>query len=180
MQLDSWRRWAPNLILYHVVWFLAVDGAARGHWWWGPLSTLLFAAWQLPQSSQRRADLWLMLGAALIGFGLDTMWVRFHLMQYAAPEPWPGVAPMWIVALWVGFALTLNHSLYPLKTRLPWSAALGLTGGPLAYWLAQRDDHAVIIAAPSWIGLSILGLAWAIVTPLLLHAAHRLDSLEAH
>ncbi len=179
MQLDSWRRWLPNLVLYHVVWFAAVDGAARGHWWWGPLSVVLFAAWQLPQSSQWRADLWLMLARRWWVSDSTPCGVQFGFMRYASPQPWPAVAPAWIVALWIGFALTLNHSLYPLKTRPLWSAVLGLTGGPLAYFLAQRDDYAVRIASPPWIALGVLAVAWGIVTPLLLHAARGLDSLEA-
>lgn len=179
MKLDNWRRWLPNLVIFHVVWIAAVDGAAWGHWWWGPLSVVLWAAWELPRSPCPRADLWLMLVAGVVGFGLDTLWVQSGLMRYASPLPWESVAPAWIVSLWVGFALTLNHSLYPLKTRPLWAAMLGLTGGPLAYWLGERSDRAVELAKPQWLALAALALAWALVTPLLLVTARKLEVLDA-
>ncbi len=117
MQLDNWRRWLPNLVYFHVVWIIAVDGAADGYWWWGPASVVAWAAWELPRSPYLRSDLTLMLGTGVLGFGLDTLWVQTGLVRFTSPASWGGLAPMWIVSLWVGFALTLNHSLYPLKTR---------------------------------------------------------------
>ena len=84
------------------------------------------------------------------------------------------------MSLWVGFALTLNHSLYPLKTRPIWAGMLGLTGGPLAYWLAEHSYSAVKLAAPLWLVLIALAVAWALVTPLLLLWAKRLETLDAH
>lgn len=180
MKLDNWRRWLPNLVIFHVVWILAVDGAAYGYWWWGPASVVLWAAWELPRSPYLRSDLALMLGAAVLGFGLDTLWVQSGLVKFSSPLPWDRVAPLWIVSLWIGFALTFNHSLYPLKTRPLWSAVLGLTGGPLAYWLAERSNRAVELASPLWLVLLALAVAWGLVTPLLLLWARRLEALDAH
>ncbi len=146
----------------------------------GPLSVVLWAIWELPRSPYLRSDLLLMLGTAALGFCLDTLWVQSGLVRFASPLPWISVAPLWIVSLWIGFALTLNHSLYPLKTRPVWAGMLGVTGGPLAYWLAERSDRAVELAAPLWITLAALAVAWGLVTPLLLLWARRLEVLDAH
>lgn len=170
------KDWLPNALCFQGVWIASVGGAANGWWWAGPLAVLMFASWQLPLSRWPRADLLLMLGAAAIGFLVDSLWVRMELMRFSTPLPWSGVAPVWIVALWMGFALTLNHSLAGLK-RHPWlGAALGLVGGPMAYGIAERAWSAVNLTEPAWIALLALGLAWAVVTPLLLLLAVRLDS----
>jgi hypothetical protein len=173
------KEWLPNAICFQLVWLAAVGGAAQGWWWAGPGALLLFALWQLPLSRWPRADLQLMLGAAAVGFLIDSLWVRLELMRFSTPLPWNGVAPVWIVALWMGFALTLNHSLASLK-RHPWlAAALGLVGGPLAYGVAERAWDAVDLSEPSWVSLLALGIAWAVVTPLLLRLAVRLD-VQSH
>lgn len=158
-----------------MVWLAAVGGAAQGYWWIGPLALVAFAAWQLPTSSQPRADTILMLGTALLGFAIDSFWVQSGLMRFTTPLPWATAAPVWIVALWMGFALTLNHSLASLKRHLAWAAALGVIGGPLAYAAAAGAWNAVELSEPTWMAYSALALAWGLVTPVLLIAAHRLE-----
>lgn len=170
------KAWLPNAISFQLVWLATVAGAARGWWWAGPVALIAFAAWQLPLSRGPRADALLMLGTAALGFSIDTLWVRLELMRFITPLPSTTLAPVWIVALWMGFALTLNHSLAALKHRLWLAALLGLIGGPIAYGVAEGAWAAVEFSQPAWIALAALGLAWATVTPLLLMAARRLDA----
>jgi hypothetical protein len=169
------KGWLPNAISFQLVWLAAVAGAARGWWWAGPLALAAFAAWQLPLSGGRRADLLLMLMTAALGFAIDTLWVKLELMRFTTPLPSAQLAPVWIVALWMGFALTLNHSLAALKRHLWLAAALGLIGGPIAYGVAEGAWSAVQFGRPAWIVLGALALAWAAVTPLLLVLARRLE-----
>lgn len=170
------KHWLPNAICFQLVWLACVGGAAKGWWWAGPLALGVFAAWQLPVSRWRGSDLALMAGAAALGFLVDTLWIRLGLMDFTSPLPWPGVAPVWIVALWMGFALTLNHSLASLKRHLWLAALLGLLGGPLAYAVAERAWSAVEITQPAWVAMLALALAWGVITPLLLGVANRLDA----
>jgi hypothetical protein len=161
-----------NLVGFQLVWASAVGGAARGWWWAGPLALFAFAAWQLTVSSNRRTDAQLLLVCAAVGIAIDTLWVQFGWMRFEAAVPWTGLAPIWIVAMWMGFALTLNHSMAVLKSRLWLGAALGAIGGPLAYWAAGNAWGAVTIADPAaYAGLAV---AWAVLTPLLLQLADRL------
>lgn len=172
-------RWLPNALCFQVVWIAAVGGAARGWWWAGPLALAVFAAWQLSSSAWPRSDAMLMLGSATLGFAIDSAWVWLDLMHFTTALPWSGFAPVWIVAMWMGFALTLNHSLAALKRRLWLAAALGVAGGPLAYAIAQQAWRAVEFAQPAWLVLSALAVAWGLVTPLLLAAARRLEARDA-
>lgn len=162
------KGWLPNLVGFQLVWMAAVGGAAQGWWWAGPAALALFAGWQLAVSPMRRSDLRLMALCAALGLAIDSLWVQAGFMRFDAALPDPRLAPVWIVAMWVGFALTVNHSLAGLKP-LPWlGALLGLLGGPLAYWAAESAWGAVEISHSPWPFLA-LGVAWALVTPLLLH-----------
>ncbi|OZI29266.1 hypothetical protein CEG14_21845 [Bordetella genomosp. 1] len=169
--------WA-NLAGYQAVWFAAVIGAGRGLAWPGVLAALVFAAAHLAWTRQRRADLVLMAAAAACGLLIDGGLALAGLMQHAAAAPAvpPGGAPLWILALWCAFALTLNHSLVWLRGR-PWlAAAFGAVGAPLAYLGAARGWRAVAIETPlAWLGLAA---GWALALGLLATVARRLQPME--
>jgi|HubBroStandDraft_6_1064221.scaffolds.fasta_scaffold35119_3 hypothetical protein len=152
-----------NLLGYQLVWFLAVYGAGAGRAWPALAAAALFALWQLAGSATPRDDLRL-IGIGLgCGVLLDGLLARLQLLHYAAAAvalP-PGGAPLWILALWVAFALTLNHSLRWLRGRVLRAALLGLLGGPLAYLAAARLAGAVSFVAPAWHALTVLALGWA-------------------
>ncbi|HET8940993.1 MAG TPA: DUF2878 domain-containing protein [Rudaea sp.] len=160
------NRWI-NAIFYQLTWVAAVAGAGHELWWAGPLALAIFACWQLSVSTQRRADVVLLACAAAIGFAIDSSLAQTKVFSYAAAVPWPQLAPIWIVALWMSFALTLNHCLAYLKAHLIVAAALGAIGAPLAYWAAASTWGAIhFVAAPST-ALVVLAVIWAILTPTL-------------
>jgi hypothetical protein len=78
-----------------------------------------------------------------------------------------------MVALWVAFATTLNASMNWLKGRRLLAFVFGAVGGPLAYFAGAKlggvtfHDPAMALAA--------LALGWAIITPVLVLIAQRLN-----
>jgi len=162
-----------NALAYQATWLVAIGGAARGWWWLGPLGATLFAIWQLRVSLRHRADALLLLYAMMAGFAVDSTFAQSGLISYNAPVPWPQLAPVWIVALWASFALTLNHSLAYLKTHLILAAVLGALGAPLAYTAAAKWG-ALSLAQPTSTSLLILAATWAVFTPALSLLAQRL------
>jgi hypothetical protein len=76
--------------------------------------------------------------------------------------------------LWIAFALTLNHSMGFLRGR-PWlAAAFGLAGGPLAYWVAVKVWNAASFGPSELQSLLVLGIVWAVLTPILMYLAVRM------
>jgi len=163
-----------NIVGFQLVWTVTVAGAGRGLWWLGMPVLLVFAAWQCRVSKVPVADLKLVVIAAVLGFAIDSVFASMHWLQYASPRPWPLLAPVWIVVLWMGFALTLNHSMHFLRGRLVLAVLFGAVGGPVAYIAADRLWGAVRFDTPGWPALLALGLAWAVVTPVLVASAMRL------
>jgi hypothetical protein len=162
-----------NAIAYQATWIAAIAGAAAGYGWVGPVAALAFAAWQLPRSHKLRADLALIGCALALGFVLDSLFARGGVLRYAAAVPWPDLAPAWILALWVSFALTLNHSLAYLQRHLQLAALLGAIGAPLAYSAAERSGALAFSATPSF-ALLLLAVCWAVLAPALCALAARL------
>lgn len=152
------RVWA-NLVGYQLVWFAIVISAARGQPWWGIATALAFVALQFHFSATRVAESRALLAAFGCGFLLDGTLAATGWLQYASPllsVP----APIWILALWLAFAMTLNHSMVFVRGK-PWPAAvLGAVGGPLAYLGAARGFDAVVFVAPAWRAITLLAVGW--------------------
>lgn len=170
-----------NAVLFQCVWFAAVIGAGAGRAWPGVLAVAVFAAVTLRQRATRASDLRLVAVAAVLGALLDSAFVAGGLLRYAAPWPVEGLAPAWIVALWVNLALALNHSLRWVRPHPAWAAALGAIAAPLSYLGAARGWDAVAFASPTWRTLAIVAACWAAMLAVLVaiarHAA-RLPSLS--
>lgn len=162
-----------SLVGYQAVWFAAVIGAGHGSAWPGVASMLVYAVMQLAFARNWRTDLGLMAAALVFGFLLDSALIRSGLANYVAGWATVAVAPAWILALWMTFALTFGQSLHYLQQRLWLAALLGLIGGPLAYLGAARGWQVVTFAEPAWRGLALLAIGWAIATPALAWLARR-------
>lgn len=157
-----------EFVAYQAVWFVAVIGAGAGLGWAGPLAAAPLAAWQV--ASAPRPPRTALLGAVGLGCGLvvDGGFAAVGLVRHAAGG---ALAPAWILALWVVFAMTLHRSFALLQRRPGLAAVLGAVGGPLAYLGAARGWDAVTFAEPATAGLVALGIAWGITLPVLAFVA---------
>jgi hypothetical protein len=165
---SAWRVWS-SLLAYQLVWFAAVVGAGRGHSWPGVSAALLFVAWQLWSSRGRALDLRLIATALALGALIDGGATASGFIHYASSSPAlpPGGAPLWILALWGAFALTVRLMGW-LHDRLWAGMLLGAVGAPLSYASAARGFHALTFAPPTWRGVLWLATGWAAAMVLLI------------
>jgi hypothetical protein len=149
---------SPNLLnaaLFQGAWFACVLGGAAGTSAWGAgavAGLLAFAAIR----DRLRSDLAYAAVGAAVGFALDTLWIQAGVLDYAGAA----VAPAWIVLLWAGVGLTLNHSMAPFALR-PWlGAMLAGASAPLSYLGGERLG-AVTVPEPMLLG--VVAVAWMAV-----------------
>lgn len=156
-----------NLIGFQAVWWACVLGAGSGMVWAGPLAAVVYAALHFVYTPTRRRDLRLLAAALVFGLLLDGVLGGSGLLSYAGASEYRALAPVWILALWAGFALTLTHSMAWFIAR-PWAAAaFGLIGGPLAYAGAKAVAGAVAFPHGDGVALIAIGIGWALALPLL-------------
>lgn len=161
-----------NVLGYQCVWFACVGAAAAGRPLLGIAASLAFTLATLALGGRWRADLRTVAIALPLGFAMDSAFAAAGWLAYAAPGPWPFAAPAWIAAIWLAFAMTLNHSMGFLRRHALAASLLGLAGAPLAYWGASRGFGVLGFAEPVVDSLLAVGLAWALLLPVIL----RLDA----
>jgi len=76
------------------------------------------------------------------------------------------------VMLWMIFAMTLNHSLAWLSQKYYLSILFGAIGGPLAYIAGEKLGAITLLSSNSIIMLCV---GWALITPVLLIIANKLN-----
>jgi hypothetical protein len=160
------RFWA-NVIGNQLVWLCAVIGAGYGLRWPALVAAAVYVGTQLALSAQPSVDLRLMLVAIACGLVVDGFAGASGWVIYAAGNDPTWVAPVWILALWAAFAMTLTVSFAVLQRHLVAAALVGLLLAPLAYLSAARGWSSVVFAPPQWHGVLLLGVGWAIALPVL-------------
>jgi hypothetical protein len=164
------RHFWANVIGNQLVWLCAVVGAGHGLRWPALLAAAVYVASQLAMSARPAVDLKVLAVALLCGLVVDGIAGGSQRVVYAAAWPSAWLAPAWILALWAAFAMTVTVSLKVLQQKRWLAALLGLLA-PLAYLSASRGWSSVLFAAPSWQGVIILALGWAVALPLLAASA---------
>ena len=161
-----------NAVIFQATWFACVIGGAAGQPIWGFLGVGVLLGLNVGQPLIR-ADLWIMAILAVVGFAIDTAWIALNVLSY---EGGALLAPAWILALWLAFALTVNHSMAWLQPR-PWLAGLlAAVFAPVTYLAGERLG-AVTVVEPLRLGM--ISAAWGIVFTLVFGKGARMVGAAA-
>ncbi|MEM7098821.1 MAG: DUF2878 domain-containing protein [Pseudomonadota bacterium] len=139
-----------NGVLFKLNWIACVVGGAL----WGALGVAALIGFSgYAGTLKRDAGLALCLGA--IGAALDTLWIALGWLDYGTL-----FAPLWIIMLWVGLALCLNHAMAFFVSRPLLGGALSGAAAPLTY-LSGASLGAVVVPNAWWLG--VIGLVWGVL-----------------
>lgn len=163
-----------NALGYQAVWFATLISVSKGHFWFGFFTSLVFATLMLCFGGKAKQDSRIVLIGLVLGMAIDTLFASTGWIQYE--QSWPGmnVAPLWIIALWLSFSFTLNHSMDFLRRNCGLAAIFGLLGGPLAYWCADRVFNVIEYGTDIAFVMAGLGLCWGLVIPAIFYIDKRM------
>lgn len=154
-----------NAVIFQGLWFAAVLGAKHSLNWPAVALLAVLLCWAVLTSGELRADFRMALVGVLIAFTVEPIWIGQGLITYPQ-QPEAYFPPLWIVALWVGFAVCFNYSLGWLKKHFLLGFALGGIGSVCSITAALRLG--AIEMPMGWTPFVIqYGMIWAIIVPLL-------------
>lgn len=163
-----------QFLAFDAAWFSAVAGGAGGWGWLGALPALAVLALHLVVS---RAFLWqemkLVLAVTLLGVLLESGMMGAGLIRYAGTDEGQVLPPVWIWALWLGFATIPNGSLTWIRGRVVLQMLFGALFGPLAYWTGAKMGAAVL--PDPTMSLIAIGLIWMLAFPTIMLLAETLS-----
>ena len=163
-----------NILGFNIGWWACVLGAANGFSYVGPAAMLVFLVLHFYINAFDYSEIKLIIIFAFLGTLIDTLMVYTGMLSYKGLyEEDIIIAPLWITAMWCGFAATVNHSMAFLKGKWIYSLISGAIFGPLAYMTGQglgainfNADHLSIII--------LLAVVWAFSLPLIFFVNDRL------
>ena len=161
-----------NALLFQALWFASVFGASRGIIWPAAIICLVFLVWHFRFAKPHASDVTLVLTGIALGLLIDSTWIQLSIMQFAIPWPSSELAPIWILFLWIGFPLTINHSLALIKSSYLKAAVFGAVGGPFSYFVGRKMGAVEYLLQPLLVS-AMLAAVWVITMLLLVKLANR-------
>lgn len=163
-----------NNISYQIIWWVSVLGAIFNY----PLAGLLMMVPVLIihflYIAKDKREIYLLLFAAIAGTAMDTMLNISNIVSYNGTFEFASwLAPLWITSMWVGFSMTVNHSLSWLANKKLVGVIMGMIFGPLAYFAGQRYG-AVTLNGSSILYITILSVTWGLIIPTLYIVSEKL------
>jgi hypothetical protein len=154
-------------------WFACVLGAAAGLWLLGPRVMLAVAVIHLLVTPRPLREGAFLLIAATLGTGLDAVLMALGCLSFDGGIWLAGLPPLWMTALWLGFATLFATTLDWLRERYLLAAVLGAVGGPLAYVGGARLGALELHPDTLLVAVAVAA-EYAVATPLLLFLSRRL------
>ena len=152
-----------NGILFNVAWLACVLGGNQI----AIVAALLMLTIHLLYISDAPQELLFIAAVSVFGFTLDN--ILFITNVLVNPES-AGLAPIWLLGLWLCFSTTLNHCFRFLHYRLGFAAILGAISGTLSYLTGVRlSDVEFGMDLP--LVILVVGIEWLIIFPLLIWIA---------
>ena len=152
-----------NFVLFQLLWFAAVLGAAAGWHWPAPLALAALLLWTHVTGGDLRADLRLVLLGLGTGVVFEILLLATGLIRYEL-QWWAALPPLWILCLWAGFAQSFLYSLAWMRGRWMVAAIFGGVGAAMSLYAGLRFGAAQPLHGELPL-LLLYGVGWAVLVP---------------
>ena len=155
-----------NIVGFYIGWWGCILGSSNGYPYIGPLLTLVFIIIHGKYFIGNAKELQLIVIVGLVGTIVDSCLFFSQSFVYAgAYSENLFIAPLWITAMWAGFAATVNHSMTFFKGKWILMIVAGAIFGPAAYYTGEGFGAITFQLTPLFSTL-IIGAVWAVAMPL--------------
>ena len=142
-------------------------GASSGRWIPGTVVAICLVLIHHAMATERNVEIRLAVAVSGIGTFIDSVQTTLGLLVFHVGQPIDWLAPFWMIVLWILFAITLRYALWWLNNRPLAATALGVFGGPLAFY-AGHQVGAVDFHPTTGLSLCVLAIVWGFLIPSLL------------
>jgi hypothetical protein len=155
-----------NFLFFQAGWFACVLGAAHQQVFWAVTGSLAYIAFHIWRAHSPKQEFSLLFKVLLYGIATDTLIMYLGLLDFRDAWPSPLLSPIWMWALWLLVASTLNGSMSWLRGKPALGSVLGAICGPLSYEAGVRMGAASWGSGGQILGFCLIALVWAVAMPL--------------
>ena len=154
-----------NIVGFYIGWWGCVLGAANDMAYLGPLLMLVFLIVHFYLFFSSNQEIYLVLIICFLGTVIDTILFFSGSFVYAgAYSNELLIAPLWITAMWAGFAATVNHSMSWLKDKWALMVICGVVFGPAAFYTGEKFG-AIDFSLSLLFSAMIIGFVYGVAMP---------------
>ena len=158
-----------NIIGFYVIWWSCMLGASNDLPYLGPMVMVVLLIAHRFLFVRNIKEIYLVLIVGIVGTVVDSlMFLSGSFVYQGSYSSEISIAPLWITAMWAGFAATVNHSMVFFKDRWLLMAIAGAVFGPAAYFTGESLGAIRFDLSPVLSGL-IIGIVWAISMPMIFY-----------
>lgn len=145
-----------NFIWFQAIWFLAVVKGDNAYF-----ILLLLLVVHFLLCHERKLELKVVASCALVGIAVDSILYKLGFYVFRN-EPQILTIPFWLIAIWIGFAGTIRHSLRTFLNKPILITVLAGVFAPTSYFAAMRLGAVAFPHGP-FITLLCVSAAWIIM-----------------
>jgi hypothetical protein len=158
-----------NALAYQTIWFSAILWGNYG----GAVGCVIIAI-LLGTSKRKSDDIKILAFVMLLGLLVDGTLLQIGFFTFSIS----GLPiPFWLLTIWLGLAMTINHSLAWFQDKLLLAALFGGLGGSGAYWAGTRMG-AASFNWPLPQSLLLLAILWSLIFPTIMLFSKMLSYAE--
>lgn len=112
---------------------------------------------------------------SFIGVFVDSLLTYHHVFSFSTPLIFGHIGiPLWLIAIWLGFSATINHSIKYVKGSLPIQIIIGGFVFPLSY-LSGFKLNAVALGYSSVITFITVSIVWLVGLQVILYTLNAIN-----
>lgn len=161
MKNQRTRNMVINAVLFQCCWFLAIFS----EWYFALIPLLLMGVHVYQISPRKLSELKLVAMIGFTGITIDTLLKVSGIYSFGdVLLVTERSIPVWLCILWVGFALTLNHSLNWMVKKAPLFIVGCAIAGPVSYSAGRANgvieftNASLVLISMEWIVISLVTL----------------------
>tara|TARA_B100002052_G_scaffold131750_2_gene121024 strand:+ start:8081 stop:8620 length:540 start_codon:yes stop_codon:yes gene_type:complete len=156
-----------NAVFFYTIWWGCVLGIKYSYNYLGALLTIVLGAFHINIVPDFKKEIKLILYVGLLGFVVESFYLHSYLLKYNGYiYPNSLFPPLWILCMWLGFAGTLNYSMFWMKDRWVVMFLSGAIFGPMSY-LAGLKLGVLNFNFSNLLTIIIIGITWGLAIPIM-------------
>lgn len=162
----NYLKFVINYLFFYVGWAYCMYQASLGHPFQSFIVVVPILIFHLITVNSPLAELFIIISISMVCTLFDSLMLIFGFIHYSAGiSSFPWMAPPWLTAIWMLFAMCLNHSLSWLRSIPFFAAIMGSAAVVICYIGANKVGVIYFPGRENISALLLIAIFWMLFFP---------------